>query len=366
MSVPFTITAIATDGYDISYTNSAAAGAQIVFELNRAADFASDDTILISLTAPFNGSNTVTLRGLPNDTPFYIRAVNLTANGAYSDVQFVMTGMVAPDASFAGYSIEPAAIIVPADLQGITAVPAGGTTALAAFPPSNLLLDDPQSTFQAQSTGTMSVAIRFTTSGEPLDTFALLGTLAGASMSVTVSAYTNSGYGTVAFTTGAQTLRASPSVGRRNTYHGMVKLATPRTDRFWAIIITGPARHFLARNLVAGLARQSINASKGHGVSAADLGTAGRNRFGVVDGVPGWRARTVDFELSWLREAEYHAKFADLPGLVGSTKSVLALVNPKRNLFLQDRFAFGPMTSFRAETPSSKRNTMNVEVNSLY
>lgn len=366
MSVPFTITTVATDGFDISYTNTAAAGASIGLELNRADDFASDDTIVIALTAAANGSNTVSIRGLPNNTPFYIRMVNLTANGAYSDVQFISTGQLAADASFTGFSIEQSAIVVPADLRDLAAVPAAGSSAMAAFPPSNLILADPQSTFQAQSTGSMSIAIRFTTSGEPLDTFALLGTLAGSTMSITVSAYTSSSYGTVAFTTGAVPLRASPTVGRRQSYHSLVRLASPRTDRFWAIIITGPARHFLARNLVAGLARQSTNASKGHGESSADLGTAGRNRFGVTDGVPGWRARSVDFEMSWLREAEYHAKYADLIQQVGSTKPVLALVNPKRNLFLQDRFAFGPMTSFRAEVPSSKRNTVNVEVNSLY
>jgi hypothetical protein len=145
------------------------------------------------------------------------------------------------------------------------------------------------------------------------------------------------------------------------------RLPQPVTERFFAIDINaGGARHFIARNLVVGLARGTQNAARGNSEAPNDLGAAARTRFGVLDRVTGWRGRTVDFEMGWLSEAEYQTKWGLLMRQAGKTKSVLAIPNSKRNVFLNDRIAFGPITDQRGQTVAGRKLSFSMTIDSIY
>lgn len=349
-------------GIDLAFTTPHGTAVATV-EMNTEADFASADTFLFTMT-PANGANTAQIRGLPNATPFWLR-VRISGIAGYSNVVLVATARVAP-AGYDGFSIDKAMVVVPAPLQITGEAYGGGSSRRPGFLPDNLLRPDPLSTWQFTTATAIdgSSSIQFTTSGEPIDTIALLGTNAGddctfdlAHMSVPGGAL-NGRYG--------GPLRCSPTIGRRPSYHMLLQLPAPVTDRYWYITVGMKARHFLARNLVVGLARQSINANVGAGVNMGDTGTAARGRFGVMDVVSGWRGRQLDMELGWLHETEYHTKWADLEGLVGRTKPVLILPNSKRNVWMNDRIGFGPIVDTRAETLRGKRHSRNISVDSSY
>jgi len=350
-------------GIDLAFTTPHGAAVATV-EMNTEADFASADTFLFTMT-PANGANAAQIRGLPNATPFWLR-IRINGIAGYSNVVLVATSTVAP-ADYSGFSIDKAVVVVPAPLAGVTDGYAAGSALRGGFPAANLLRPDPLSTFQAVATtnAQLAVQLNWQTSGEPIDTIALLGTQAGDDAVVIVQ-WSNDGTFSDATKRMQMPLRCSPTIGRRSSYHALVTLPQPTTDRYWLMVVQTAARHFLARNLIVGLARQSINANVGAGVNMGDTGTSARGRFGVMDTVSGWRGRQLDMELGWLHESEYHTKWADLEGLVGRTKPVLILPNSKRNVWMNDRIGFGPIVDTRAETLRGKRHSRNISVDSSY
>lgn len=365
MPTALLVTARTSSGFTLTFTGS---GGETTWELelNPAADFISDDSLrLAGITA-----SPITVTGLPNGVPFNMRLRATNVASAWSNTVFAATSEVTVDTSYGGFSVDKAMVVVPVQIFNISPF-AGTGTPVTGFPGSNLLRDDPQSTFRA-SKG--SFGIDFETSGEPVDTFALLGSLAAQGVTWQILGYTsaaNRSAGTsVIANSNVITYRVSPTIARRRFYHGLHQFGSlsAATTTFWRILFDATALgpQFIARNLVVGKALTSVNASRGSGSSPQDFGSVQRNRFGTPDRIAGWRGRSVDFELSWLNEAEYHAKYAALEQLVGTTQPVLAIANSKRNVFLNDRIAFGNLTGSRAEVVRSGKHTKSFEVASLY
>jgi hypothetical protein len=351
----------ATDtGLSMTFVNADGAGANFFVEVNRAADFASDDTIFYQISAAAAGTNAFTITGLPSGTPWYVRISSL-ASSTTSNTLLLATGPVMPNLYYPGFSIDQATLIVPEDIVGLDA----STPSIAGYPFANLLDEGPATTAR---TDAQSFSLNFTTAGVAVDTFALLGTLFNDEATWSIQAYSDPARttGQILIQTGDMPFRCSKTIGRRPYYHGMYRFASPMPYRFWRIDIVHTGKQAIMRNLVAGLSRRSVNPSRGWGQATNDQGTSSRTRFGDLDTVTGWRGRTVDFEMSWLSEAEYQTKWSDLPVRVGKTKSVLAFPNSKRNVHLNDRLAWGPITEWRGENVQSSRFTQSVAIDSAY
>lgn len=364
--VAIAITNRYTDGFDLAWTP---AGGETTFdvELNREADFASDTSLL------FQGHSTADTawRGLPSGTPFWARARKTNGgNGAWSTPVNFATLPVAP-AAYSGFSMDKAGLVVPAAIQNLAL--AGSVPAVAGYPLTNMLRDDPQSMWLIRRTTPLSnaVAIEFETSGEPIDTIAMLGTFADDAAQWTVShaqtaADRTNGTGTSVAAFADQPFRASVSIGRRRSYHAM-RTFDSTTDRYWRIFLRNiNSRVFIARQLIVGAMRMSVNASRGFGSAPLDFGGVSRNRFGTPDRLIGWRGRVLDLELSWLNESEYQTKWSDLDTLVGLSKPVLVIQNAKRNVWMQDRMGFGELSQMRGEIQRGDRWLKRMECKSIY
>lgn len=346
--------------------------ASVSIEINRAKDFASDDSMFITGTKTSGAdSYATTIYGLPSGTTFFGRIRNDTT-GERSAAALRSTAAVAVSSTYTGYSIDKSLLVVPVDLIGLT-VASDDYTAVSGFPVSNLTRDDPSSTFQCRKNTPNDVAgqqqIYFETSGEPINTIALLGLNVNDNETWQIQSRPDlaTGFGAAGSVLyAAQTLRASPTIGRRASYHAIYNLPAPSTHKYWVIQLFIRTPHLIVRNLVVGRARSSTNADKGAGYGVNDLGSATRTRFGVLDSVRGWRGKVVDFSMSWISETEFQAKWADLPGLVGTTKAVLAIPNSKRNIHLNDRIAFGNITQMRGENVQSFKYSQTIEINSIY
>lgn len=327
-------------------------------EINRQADFSSDESLIKTALA----AGAVTIDGLPADTTLYLRArsTNTTPKGAWSTVLMQATNPPASPAAYTGYSIEPAILVVPSPLDSIVCAAAD-----AGAPASNLANDDPLSTLRVQAA---SFFIELHTPGRAIDVIAMLGTLANDDATWRIRGATTQANLTAAPTvdTGVVPLRVNTGIGRRMSYHAYRRLTQSYTVAWWRIDITHTAPTFFARHLILGLARQSVNYSRGASFSPADFGSMTRTLLGSPDRIVGWRGRQISFALSWLNEAEFEAKWSELDILVGSTFPVLVLPNPKANIYLNDRIGFGEITSQSAENQRSSKWQKSLEIRSLY
>jgi hypothetical protein len=344
-----------------SLTIGVAAGAgetQFELEFNRADDFASDDSLFKTGLAAGNAA----IAGLPADTPFYVRgrSTNGGTPGPWSARLLSATLPPAAAGDYFGFSIEPSFLIVPEAIDEITcAEQEPGASAL------NLLDDDPTATLRSQSA---NVTIYAHTAGRLADAVSLMGTMLGEAATWRVRAGN-----TIAETgaapgldSGVVPFRASPNLGMRPSYHSFFRAAAPVALPWWRIDITNPGPTFIARNLVIGLVRSSVNFSRGAGHEPYDMGTLQRTVHGTPDRVRGWRGRTVDFQLSWLNEPDFEAKWGDLDRLVGTTDPVWILPNSKASPYRHDRIGLGVIEQMRAENVRSSKFLRTISVKSIY
>lgn len=327
-------------------------------EINRAEDFASDDSFIQSNV----GFGDRTFAGLPSDTVWSIRARKTNGGiGLWTPVIKRATLPAPANAPNLGLTVDKALLVRPEQLSQILA-----PSALLGAPAKNLLRDDPMSAMRVNGSGTF--AIQFETAGRPMDAIALLGTLAGidATWRIRAAASQAALASAPTYDTGYIRFHASPNLGARELYHGLHLMAAPRTDTWWEISITHAAPAFVARNLVVGLQRKSVNASRGSGQTAYDLGSMSRTSYGTPQRVEGWKGRRVDFELSWLSETEYQTKWSDLEMTLGLTRPVMVLPNSRANQYLHDRIGFGCISSTRSEVMRGDKSLRQITVDSLY
>lgn len=342
----------------ISFTITAGGGeTTFEVEVNRCDDFASDVSIL--KTALAAGANSVA--GLPPGNRFYLRArATNGAGGAWSTPILVATSEPASPPAYAGFSIEPAILVVPEPIDLISCAQAD-----AGSFPIMLANDDPLSVLRASGA---AIAIEARTTGAPVDSIALLGTLANDDVTWRIRAADTQAALTSApvVDTGVVPFLSVTNLSGRPHYHGFRRLSQLYTNFWWRIDLVNAAPTFIARHLVIGKARQSVNYSRGAGHEALDYGQMARTTYGAPVRTPGWRGRQVDFQLSWLSESEYETKWADLDQRVGQTNPVLALPNPKANAWLNDRIAYGCISGQRSENVRAAKWSKNLEIQSLY
>lgn len=339
----------------------AAGGGETAFdvEANRSLDFASDESIV--KTGQVAGA--VVMQDLVPDTPYYIRTRKTNGgNGLWSAGYMVATTApaAAPAPAYNGFSIIPALLVVPEPIDDVQ-----GVNTEAGSVATNLFNDDPLSTWRvAGATG----AITFRTTGRAIDTFAFLGTLANEGVTWRIRGATTLANTTAApgVDTGVVPLRISTGIGQRKHYHGFRRFTQTYNYEWWRIDLAGFNAFFMARHLVVGFARASVNISRGAGHSPVDMGRIERTLFGSPDRVVGWRGRAVDFPLSWISETEYEAKWRDLDQLVGQTDPVLAIPNPKVSQYLNDRIAYGEVTDMRTELMRGTKYARSLTIRSLY
>lgn len=329
-------------------------------EVNRAADFFSDESYFV----PQAASGVRTISDLVPDTPYYFRARKTNGgNGPWTPT--VMAATLVPTQAvvpYTGFTIVPAILVVP---EPINEPDLAATNVEAGSSVLNLLNDDPASVLKVAGTGS---AITFRTTGRSIDTFALLGSAANENVTWRIRGGTSAANVTAAPTTdtGVVNFRINPGIGRRPHYHAFRQLAAPVTTEYWRIDIAGVTANWFARHMVVGLARSSVNISRGAGRAPMDLGQFQRTQLGSPDRVRGWRGETIDFPLSWLKESEYETKWSDLMQLVGTTEPVLAIPNPKSNVYLNDRIAYGVIADARDENMRSDRYAKTLTIASLY
>jgi len=351
-----TIVHTARGSSTVNFTITAGGGeTAFQIEANRSPDFASDESFFQSYAA----AGAVQFGSLTPDTPWYFRVRKTNSgNGAWSATYLVATTTGNALVARTGFSHDAAILVVPEPITDLAA------TNMPTGPVTNLIDDDPMALVKTDSGNTTWT---WRSPGRSVDSFAILGTLANEDVTVRLRGATSSANLTAAPTVDVTTnFRAGNGIGWRPFYHWFYRLAAPQSLEWWSVLISGYGSNFVARHLVYGLARQSINVSRGAGHSPNDLGQMGRTQYGSPDRVNGWRGRMVDFPLSWLREAEYQAKWSDLFGRVGTTDPVLALPNPKAHAYLNDRIAYGHITSMRDELMRGDRWAKTIDIASLY
>lgn len=135
----------------------------------------------------------------------------------------------------------------------------------------------------------------------------------------------------------------SPSITREDgLYHSHLALPSLQTKRWWRIDIGSHTGDFEASMLVLG--QRVISAryySPGFEFGVQDQGETGFGRWGVVEQSEGLMMRTLKFELGWIEEAEYEAKFRPLATKLGKRNPALWCFDPAATAYRQDKTYFG-------------------------
>jgi hypothetical protein len=306
------------------------------------------------------------LTGLNQGCLLWVRAREKTAGGAVQPwttpaLMVYLPISVARVTTPATIMVTPAIVVMPTPIRQV--VPAG---VVAGYPGSNLLTDSPGE--QCWFTGT---TIDFETSGEPIDTFALLSTnIPAAGTWRVMASATQGGLAAPTYNLGVD-VSFQPSAGLpgRPYYHGLLRLVAPQAFRWWRIQFTAaaapPANLKVATFMVAGLARTAKNIAADKVESPLDYGALDRLRDGTADRRIGYRGRRVEFDIAMLTEAQWETQFADLRQRIALTDPALVVPNMQSNAFLHDRILYGPVQSNRVQQPNATRFTKSLAIESL-
>lgn len=306
--------------------------------------------------------------GLNQAGGYYWRARALDTAGApleaWSNVAAVYTPLQAARVlTPAPVMIEPALLVPRAHI-----LQWWGSSEVDGYPARVLNRDEPNTIWMARQSGGV-VALDVQTTGEPIDTVALLRTTAAENATIKVSAGSSrsAAISSPSYTTGVVPFRASANLPARDGYHAFVRLPAPVSAPFWRIEVGGdtPGGIFAATYAVFGLARSVKNYSTDKGETLIDRGSVDRDRSGALSRVRGHRGRTVDFELSVMTEAQYESQIEPLRWMVGTTEPILVLPNSKAGPFLHDRLLYGQLAASRASNPFSPRFTQPLKIDSL-
>lgn len=311
----------------------------------------------------------VVITGLVQRTRYYVRARERNAAGNVigdwtNVVAFYTPNADALDVTPAGVMVRPGFLVVPEYVQQWIA-----GDEQAGHPASNLGTDSPND--QWWSIAALPYTLEVELSGAPVDTIALLETNLPRAATWSVKAgnsLANVRGGAPAYSTAPQQFHASPNIGGKHGYHGLIRLPAPQAYRFWRVEIAGAAASLGILNAayaVFGLARTAKNIAADKLEAAMDLGGLDRTREGNPDRRVGFKMRKVDFEIALMSEAQWETQFADLHRLIGLTEPALVVPNSKEGSFLHDRILFGPVSTMRTTQPFTPRFTKQLSVESL-
>lgn len=375
MSSVLTVSAITATGCTIAFTNMPGGGS---VEIQIA-----DNPEFRGLVSWNRYTVTPTgVGGLNQLGTYYARGRTVTGGGALgawgATVGFYTTAGVAWSTAPQNVLLSPGLVVPPVPILNIVETT---NAAVAGYPMTNLLRDDPNliaiATPWASGTGTDQVAIDFDTAGGPIDTIALLDANFPETVLIQVLASTtaarraagNSDIPGGAFT-GPTYTRASANLPQRRGYHALIRSAVPVALPYWRVYVyvpTGTWRQgqFMARYLVAGLARTSKNITTDKTETPLDLGAMDRTRGGGPNRVWGFKMRKIDFEISVMSEMQWETQYGDLWRKIGLSEPVLIVPNSKTGAFLHDRILYGTVTQQRATQVNSPIFTHGFSCESL-
>jgi hypothetical protein len=299
---------------------------------------------------------------------FRARAVDATRTAIepWSNISAIYTPVAAlRSLAPAAIMIEPSLIVPPSTILNWWA-----SSEEASYPARALGRDDPNSVWQGRQVNGI-VTLEMQSTGEPIDTFALLASTAAenATIKVSAGASRNAALTTPVYTTGVLPFRASAGLPMRNGYHSLVRMPAPVAAPFWRIEIGGDTPGGLLAATYAVLGKAIVSAKNysvdSKGETLVDRGTIDRDRSGNPDRAYGMRGRTVEFEINQLREADYEAEIERLRWRIGTTQPALVVPNSKAGSFLHDRILYGQMGATRATNNSSPRFSVPFRIDSL-
>jgi len=310
----------------------------------------------------------MTMNGLNQATPYYMRARPISSSGAQGEwtatFGFSTQGGPARILTPATVMIEPALIVPPEPVLSWTA-----DNEVSGYPARALGRDDPNSMWWADLSGG-KFAFQTYVAGGAVDTIAVLESNASEGMQIKVLAdyegnTINTGSPTYSY--GPVPFRASLNLPGRRGYHSLVRLPAPVNFRHYRVEITGqvPGNRFVATYAVLGQAHKTKNFALDKGETIADYGSIERDRSGNPNRVRGHRGRLVDFEVVNMTEAAYESAFERLRWMLGTTDPALVVPNSKAGAFLHDRILYGQVRAGRASNPYSPIFSQAFNVDSL-
>lgn len=312
----------------------------------------------IARTSPFS------LTGLNQRCRYYVRARTRLTSGVAEDwsptLGFRTADGTAQTTTPASVMIQPAIIVLPEPILATL-----GDSAVTGFPSFNVTRDAPVCW---QSTHASLHGITITTAGNPIDTIAVLNTNLPEATTVTIRGDNSSANlgASAAFILSGQNFRASANMPGRPGYHGLFRLSSPQSYRYWRLefsVSTLPTTKAYFEHIILGLNRSSKNYSADMSESPLPLGTLERGRTGYPDRVQGLAMRRADFTLSYMTEAQFQTLYQDL--IYRANEPVFVVPNSLAGVFLHDRMLYGDLSGGRVVHPSSPRFNRQFTVDSL-
>ena len=307
-----------------------------------------------------------TMQKLNQASRYYVRARLVHQDGSADSWVGPLTLYTplgnARDLSVSAVLIEPARIVVPEKMTGIS-----GQDEVAGFPAANVAHDGPTAW---RSSGATSHKLLFALGQVPIDTIAMLNTNLPEDATITIAASdTLADIPDVpsADFSAAFTFRASANVPGRPGYHGIFDLGAPRSYRYWNIFISATCPGGVAeiQHVVAGINRATKNHSVDKNEQPIDFAEFDRTRDGQPVRTDGMRGRRVDFDISMLTQAQYEDIYSDLWYRVGTTEPLLVVPNGKEGAFLHDRILYGVLRTYRASNPASPVYSLALSIESI-
>lgn len=365
MSTTLTITGITATACSIAFTNLPGGGT-VEIQIADNPDFRG----LVAINA--YAATPAAIAGLNQRSSYYARGRTVTSGGVYgawgATEGFRTSDGAAWDTAPQNILISPAILVCPEPILEMSA------NEVAGWPETNLLRDDPQLMWMVAQAGagpyTATVHIR--TLGQPIDTFALLGTNAPEASTLQIKGTTTMARALASdwdYSGAANAFRASANLPQRPSYHHLTRLVAPLNHKVWTLIISSAnpfsMGRFQALYLAVGLARTAKNITTEKTETPLDLGSIDRTRSAGPNRVWGFKMRKADFEISVMYEMQWETQFADLWRKIGLSEPVLVVPNSRTGAFLHDRIMFGTVSQQRATNVNSPIFTQAFSVESL-
>lgn len=365
MPMAVSVTAVTATTATLAFTGLAGDGS-IDLQIAARPDFSFCVCPVLSIAR----ASPVTILGLNQRATLFVRCRARRATGVpedWSDIEtFRTSDGTARDLSPAPVMIEPTVLVIPEKATSWI-----GSSEVAGFPAANLGRDAPVGwkAIDLQVGGNPDFSqVDIKLSGAPINTIAALNTNMPEDGTVFISAAPtraglDSGAGRVIINNGGA-FRASADLPGRPGYHGLFRFAAV-AQPWWRVAFRGskPGGTLWVEHLVLGLARQSKNHSIDKSEAPISRGTIERQRSGIPDRQAGLPMRKVEFDISFMTEAQYEQSYADLYRF--ENEAVLVIPNSRAGSFLHDRILFGDMKASRSFNPVSPRFTRSFSIESL-